>query len=157
MKRKLGVLLVIGIIIVLIGFIVFIITYEKNETKYKEINSIGESTSQVDVVSVTIKSGTLTKTSATIIITDENEETYSYGQAFKIEKKENGSWSEVEHITDDFAFILLAYNVGDDGTLEMVQDWEGLYGELESGTYRLVKGLTVNGKTRNFWVEFTIN
>lgn len=127
-----------------------------NETKYKEINNIGESQSDASGVSLTIKSGTLTNTSATVIITDENNQKTSYGQWFRIDKKENNTWKEVDKISDNYAFIALAYNVGEDGTLEMKQDWKDLYGELESGTYRLVKQINDN-VTKYFWVEFTIN
>ncbi len=127
-----------------------------NETKYKEINNIGESQSEANGVSLTIKSGTLTNTSATVIISDLNNQKNSYGQWFRIDKKENCNWKEVDTISDNYAFIALAYNVGEDGTLEMKQDWKDLYGELESGTYRLVKQINDNG-TKYFWVEFTIN
>ena len=127
-----------------------------NETQYKGINHIGESQSEASGVSLTIKSGTLTNTSATVIITDENDQKYSYEQWFRIDKKENDTWKEIDTISDDYTFITLAYNVGKDGTLEMKQDWKDLYGELESGTYRLVKQINDNG-TKYFWVEFTIN
>ena len=127
-----------------------------NETQYKGINHIGESQSEIDGVSLTIKSGTLTNSSATVIISDENSQKHSYEQWFRIDKKENDEWKQLDTISDDYAFIALAYNIGEDGTLEMNQDWEELYGKLESGTYRLVKSIYDNG-TKYFLVEFTIN
>ena len=115
-------------------------------------------------ISMTIKEGSLTNKSATVIIKDTNGKgTYVYGKPFRIDKKENGKWVTLKEINDDCAFILKAYYVDNDGLLELDQDWECMYGELEKGTYRLVKYTFLNSDTpvtdddhRYFSVEFTI-
>lgn len=115
---------------------------------------------EVKNVSMTIKKGTLTKTSATIIITDLNKKTHDYGAPFRIDKKENNSWSEVEKIKDG-NFNLKAYNVDKNNKLEMETNWENIYGELKSGEYRMVKDICANEdnctEKKYFSVEFTID
>lgn len=110
----------------------------------------------LDKVAMTIKEGTLTKTSATIIITDENEEPYGYDEWFRVDKKENKKWKEVKPINEDYVVNAIAWLVGDNGKLELKTDWSNLYGELESGEYRVVKKVYDNGY-KYFSVEFTIN
>lgn len=101
-------------------------------------------------ITMTIKDGTLTRTSATVIITDANRR-HTYGDWFKIERKEDEIWQEMETIGEG-SFLLIAYHTDKDGKLEMYHNWENMYGELENGTYRLVK--KVNDKYIS--VEFTI-
>ena len=123
-------------------------TLEKVEEKQENMNNIKN-------VSMEIKEGTLTKTGATVVITDKNETPYSYGEWFRIDGKDGDKWKEVEQITDNYAFNDIAYLIGEDGMLEEKIDWSELYGELENGEYRLVKELYINGYNY-FSVEFTI-
>lgn len=123
-------------------------TLEKVEEKQENMNNIKN-------VSMEIKEGTLTKTGATVVITDKNETPYSYGEWFRIDEKDGDKWKEVEQITDNYAFNDIAYLIGEDGMLEEKIDWSELYGELENGEYRLVKELYINGYNY-FSVEFTI-
>lgn len=116
---------------------------------------IDTTTRTIDNVEMRIKEGSLTRTSATIEIVDKNEEPYGYGQWFRIDKKENGEWKELESIDENYSFTDIAYIPGEDGTIEMNVNWEGLYGELNSGEYRLVKELYDNGK-KYIYAEFKI-
>jgi len=112
----------------------------------------------IENVSIVIKDGTLTKTGATIIITDTNKKHYEYGMPFRIDKKEDYGWRELK-ITGNGAFNLPAYIVDKNNKLELNQNWEHIYGELESGEYRLVKYVCVNDgctKKKYFSVEFNI-
>lgn len=102
-----------------------------------------------------IKDGTLTKTSATVIIEDKNEEKYNYSSWFRIDKKENESWKEVNVIDEKYAFTDIAYLPDENGKVEMNTNWKNLYGELEKGEYRLVKEVYDNGNNY-IYVEFTI-
>ena len=102
-----------------------------------------------------IKDGTLTKTSATVIIEDKNEEKYNYSSWFRIDKKENEGWKEVNVIDEKYAFTDIAYLPDENGKVEMNTNWKNLYGKLEKGEYRLVKEVYDNGNNY-IYVEFTI-
>ncbi len=101
-----------------------------------------------------IKEGTLTKTTATILITDNNEDPYSYGEWYRIDKKVNGEWKELDTINGnsvpEIALPMLEY-----GKVERNLDWSEIYGQLDKGEYRIVKRPV--GVSDEFWVEFTID
>lgn len=91
-----------------------------------------------------IPSRTVTNTGATVSIMDQNDVPYTYGEWYRIDKKENGRWRELEPIQEiDFADI--DWEVGEDGKIEKEFNWSNLYGELESGNYRLIKRVYDNG------------
>lgn len=107
-------------------------------------------------VSLTIQEGSLTKTGATIVITDTNESPYTYGEWFRIDKKQGEEWKELKPITDQYAFNEIAWIVGKDGTVKDTVDWSDLYGTLEKGEYRLVKEVYDTEKFY-IWTEFSID
>lgn len=139
----------------IIGFSGTIINNEqlKNEsykdTEEKKLQNINLK------VSLSLKKDTLTKTSATIIISDISEQENTYGEWFRIDKKTNQFWEELKPIDDNYAFKDIAYKMGENHQLEMNIDWSKLYGELESGEYRLIKDLYNDGHIY-LSVEFTI-
>jgi hypothetical protein len=124
----------------------------QNETKGCDEDTTDRT---IDKVSMTIKEGTLTKTGATVIIKDENKNPYCYGAWFRIDKNENGEWKELDALAIvDWKEI--AYQVKEDGTLEMEEIWKNIYGELEKGQYRLVKSI-YEDVYKYFYVEFNID
>lgn len=137
-------------------------SYQGNRDMLNEITEIpsqGEepnSSRTLEKVEMKIKEGTLTKTGATIIITDTNQSPYAYGEAYRIDKKENGEWKPCKPIIDTYGFPDIAILIGKDGKLEMKEDWSKLYGTLEKGQYRFVKSQYENDAYQDFWVEFTI-
>lgn len=108
---------------------------------------------ELDNISMTIKEGTLTKTGATIIITDLNSTTNIYGEFFRIDKKIDGKWQELQPIIDNYGFNSIGYFVDENNNLELEHNWEWIYGKLETGEYQLIK--EVNGKYFN--VKFKID
>ena len=128
-----------------------VLDYNNECVLFKAVNLI----KSINNVSLSIKEGTLTKTGATVIITDNNKDTYIYGESFRIDKKENGEWKKLEIIDDTFGFTDIAWSVGNNGKLERKHDWSKLYGELAEGEYRLVKDVYDNGY-KEIWVEFNI-
>lgn len=112
----------------------------------KELNKL-------ENVSMIIKNKTLTKTGATIIITDLSGNDNTYGESYRIDKNENGKWKELKPIIKDYAWNLVGYTVDENNKLELEHNWEWLYGKLENGKYRLVKD--VNNKYIS--VEFEID
>ncbi len=139
----------------IIGFSGTIINNEqlKNESyKDAEEKNIQEKYSKV---SISIKENTLTKTGATIIISDISEPKNTYGEWFRIDKKTNGFWDELKSIDENYGFNDIGLIVGEDDKLEINADWSKKYGELEKGEYRLVKEL-YDGEHIYLAVEFTI-
>ena len=119
----------------------------------------------LDKVTMTIKEGSLTKKGATIMIEDKNVNPFGYGYWYRIDKKENGEWKELEEKNKNRTVNALAYLVGEDGKAEEKIDWSKDYGTLKKGQYRLVKSVeqsiaTDDGKyeleTLYFWTEFEI-
>ena len=70
-------------------------------------------------------------------ITDEE---YSYGPPYTIEKFENRSWKELDTLTGEpLTWNSVIYTIKTGEEKELYIDWSLGYGELKSGTYRLVK------------------
>ncbi len=108
-------------------------------------------------VSMTIKDGTLTKTGATVIITDTSDRNNIYGEGYQLEKEENGVWVEMKP-KHDMTFIMIGYSVNENHTLELKVNWEYHYGALESGKYRILKDTSYAGEGTKHYItaEFTI-
>ncbi len=116
-----------------------------------------------ELVNISIKEGTLTKTGATIIITDNNPNKIIYGTSFYIEKYENSDWHEVMPINNNYGFDDMAYYVDENGKLELEQNWEYIYGKLNKGIYRIVKDVAFESDVPitpediyYIWTEFEI-
>ena len=138
MKNKIIPTIIILVVALLLGVMIFL---------PKE-----ESLNEIDTITMEIKEGTLTSKSATIIIKDTSKEKNTYGEEYRIDKKVNNSWKELEPIVENYGFNLIGYEVNKDNVLQLKVKWENLYGELPTGQYRLVK--TVNDKY--FSTEFII-
>lgn len=107
---------------------------------------------EIDEITMSIKDGTLTSKGATLVIVDTSNNKHLFGSWYRIDKKENDEWRELNTIIRDYAFTSIGYSVDDNGKLELEVDWEWLYGELSDGEYRLVKKVD----DRYFSVEFMI-
>lgn len=108
----------------------------------EQINEMVEKRS-MDKVSVAIKDGTLTKEGATIVITDNNDFPYSYGEDYNLQKLENGEWKDVQQI-GPYNINDIACEVKEDRTAEMQLNWKNIYGELEAGHYKLNLAVSQN-------------
>lgn len=130
-----------------------------NSDKYNDIV-----VNNVDGVTMTIKEGSLTKNSATVIINETNKETIIYGTSFFIQKYEDGNWVFPEETGENYGFNAMAYYADENGYLEFNQNWEHMYKELTPGKYRLVKDIffekdiPINDDKKHYIaVEFTIS
>ena len=101
-----------------------------------------------------LKDNTLTKSGATIIITDDNEIKYTYEEYYKLEKRIDHIWYELKP-RGDTVFNEMGYLVDDNNELEMDIDWSKTYGNLTSGKYRIVKKI-YDGEYKYFSVEFDL-
>ena len=109
-------------------------------------------------VSMSIKDGTLTNTSATLVLTNNSDKDFQYGNPYEIEIKKDGEWHK---INAELNFTLPLYNLKAGETEEIELNWENGYGKLPSGTYRIVKDIDHETEEGNFErfnvaVEFTI-
>lgn len=114
---------------------------------------------ELEGVSMTIKDNTLTRIGATIVITDTSEKNNIYGEEYRIDKKENGMWNELDVVVKgNYGFNSIGYYVNENNQLEMNINWQWLYGKLNNGEYRLVKSTSVPLEdTRHYFsVEFII-
>lgn len=114
---------------------------------------------EVEGVSMTIQKGTLKRTSATIIITDLSGKKNTYGEEYRIDKKENGNWKELDvMVKGEYGWNMIGYLVGTNNKLVMEINWQWLYGKLEDGEYRLVKNLYMSEEKKNYYfsVEFEL-
>ena len=92
----------------------------------------------VNKVNIIIKEGTLTNESATIIITDINDNPISWGVDFLVEVKKDDKWELVPQKAE-VTWIEIAMMPNESGITEINCKWTEMYGKLESGTYRIVK------------------
>ena len=155
MKKTILTILLCGILI--LGFVGCGKT--ENESKIGE-ESNTEITSNDDVT-LSIKEDSLTDTSATLLLKNNSDKIYSYGNPVWIEKKQDGKWYKLETI-EDIAFTLPAYELKAGEVKEVNLDWKDIYGKLASGTYRIVKNISYqyeedNYKTFDIAVEFNID
>ena len=113
--------------------------------------------SQNDVI-MTIKEGTLTNKSATLVLTNNSDKNFQYGNTYEIEIKKDGEWHK---INVELYFDMPAFPLSSKESKEIELDWENGYGKLAKGTYRIIKGINYEyeeGKyeTFNVALEFTI-
>lgn len=144
MSKKLNIILLItSVLIFIIGIGLIYLNYINKEIVISEIEGL----------TLEIKEGTLTPTGATIVITDNNSEKYTFGLDFQIQKLEDGKWKNLK-VKKRQSILAVGYTVNENNKLEMVQDWETMYGKLPKGEYRLIKSISI--KKLNFAVRFSI-
>lgn len=109
-----------------------------------------------------VKEDTRTRKGATFVIKNNTNDEYSYGPIYTIEKFENNSWKEINTLTGDpLTWNSVIYKLKPGEEKELYIDWSLGYGELKSGTYRLVKSdlrKSKNPESRTYTVyaEFDI-
>lgn len=109
-------------------------------------------------ISLSIKEGTLKNIGATLILTNNSDKDFEYGNPYEIEIKKDDEWHK---INVQLNFTLPALSLKSKETKEIELDWEKGYGKLAKGTYRIIKSIDYQkeeGKfgTFNVAVEFTI-
>lgn len=107
-------------------------------------------------VKIEVLPDTITKEKAEILITDNNEDHYGWGVEFKVQKKINGEWKDLEYISDDLTWTDIAYSLNENNQLTQKLNIAEYYGELEKGTYRIVKPVYDKGYIDIYSNEFEI-
>ena len=125
-------------------------TLEENLQSNEEFNRSPENvTIEVDNITVSLESVSIT-------ITDNNVDQYGWGVEFRVQKKVNGEWKELNYISDDLSWIDIAYELNEDNQLTQKLDIEQYYGKLSNGIYRIVKPVYDNGYIDIYSNEFEI-
>lgn len=140
-------------------------SYEDDSSQINEdiiINKIDNLSKEDNIlknIKTEIKKDSLSKTGATIIITDYNNYNI-YGSDYRIDKKIDNNWQELAVIIKgNYAWNSIGYSKDKNNKLTFNINWENLYGELKPGEYRIVKSLydQKNKENHHITVEFEIN
>lgn len=106
----------------------------KKNRKLQSISNV-----KIEVKDVNIENKTLK-----VIITDSNDEPYSWGAYYKIQKKKDNNWENLKTIEEamhiDIEYIL------ENNQIEIPIEYGKNYGVLTNGTYRIVKQVQDNEK-----------
>ncbi|WP_432650922.1 immunoglobulin-like domain-containing protein [Huintestinicola sp.] len=89
---------------------------------------------------ITLTAKDVTPTGMTLeLLWDGTETTGSleFGAAYTLEQYRNGKWETLPYLRDDIAFIAISYELTENESFALTQNWEELYGVLEVGKYRL--------------------
>lgn len=129
----------------------------KEKNKFDIGNKSNIKISQNDVT-MTIKEGTLTNRSATLVLTNNSDKNFQYGDPYEIEFKKDEEWHK---INIELYFDMPAFQLSAKESKEIELNWENGYGKLANGTYRIIKEIDYEYEeekyeTFNVAVEFTI-
>jgi hypothetical protein len=109
-------------------------------------------------VSLTIEKGSVSPTGLTLVITDRNDEPFTYGEWFKLQRKEGGDWADVPVTAEgDYGFNDIGLIPDSSGVLTLETDWEWLYGALAPGEYRILKSVWTTDGTQYLSADFEIS
>jgi len=106
---------------------------------------------ETEVENVSINISNVSKTGATITIKDTNNEPYTYGEWYKIEKEIDDKWYEIKTIIDNYGFNSIGYLPDENNLVKFIINWEWLYGRLSKGKYRILK------EVDNKYISVTFN
>ena len=122
----------------------------------ENLASSGELNRNPENVTIEVDESTVSAVSVSITITDNNEEHYGWGVEFRVQQKIDGKWEDLQYISDDLAWIDIAYELNEDNQLTQKLDIEKYYGKLSNGIYRIVKPVYDNGYIDIYSNEFEI-
>lgn len=110
-------------------------------------------------VTVTMKE--FTPTSAVLEIYNGTDLDIQFGEDYGLQVYEDDNWKDVPYLIENWAITAIAYNAPEGETTEWNVNWETFHGELEPGTYRIVKSIMDfrgTGDYTNYYydVEFEI-
>ncbi len=144
--------------VIIIIMIVLIITGCKSGSKPENIIINKYQGDTANNITLNIKEGTLTPTSAVVIIKDNSGVKNAYTNGFGLYKKQNSDWIQLDFINDNIVITTENHFVDENNTLEFKINWENSFGVLSPGEYKLVKYATnlENNKISYFSTDFII-
>lgn len=135
------------VIIVLSSLVVFVLAIT---CAIVFIPNYAEPIDLAENITMEIKEGTLTKTGATIVITDLSGKNNTFSKEFRVDQKRGGKWYTLKDKSKNKVDVMLGQE--ENKKLEQELNWEKNYGTLRDGKYRIVK--EINNK--DIVVEFEI-
>ena len=118
---------------------------------------------------LTLSVKNVTSTGLTLVVTQSGGNPtgeLNTGEPYRLIALVDGTWTTVEELplpegVDGRAWNSIAYFLPKGETREFDINWEWIFGELPSGTYRLIKEFmdfreTANYDTFEYWIEFEI-
>lgn len=136
------------VIIVLSSLVVFVLAIT---CAIVLIPNYAEPIDLAEDITMEIKKGTLTKTGATIVITDLSGKNNTFSKEFRVDQKRGGKWYTLKDKSKNEVDVV-AGQKEENKKLEQELNWEKNYGTLSDGYYRIVK--KINNK--DIVVEFEI-
>lgn len=151
MKKMVFVILLCGVLILTMTGCV------KTKNKLDIGNKSNIKALKNDVI-MTIKDGTLTNKSVTLVLINNSDKKIQYGSSYEIEIKKNDEWHK---INAELNFTLQLFILESKEKNEFKLNFEDGYGKLPPGTYRVIKKIDKekeDGVFDSFYVstEFTI-
>lgn len=137
------------VIIVLSALVVFVLAIT---CAIVFIPNYAEPINLAENITMEIKEGTLTKTGATIVITDLSGKNNTFNKEFRIDQKRGGKWYTLKDKSKNEVDVVAGQKGEENKKLEQELNWEKNYGTLSDGKYRIVK--KINNK--DIVVEFEI-
>lgn len=135
------------VIIVLSALVVFVLAIT---CAIVLIPNYAEPIDLAEDITMEIKEGTLTKTGATIVITDLSGKNNTFSKEFRIDQKRGGKWYTLKDKSKNEVDVMPGQQ--ENKKIEQELNWEKNYGTLSDGYYRIVK--KINNK--DIVVEFEI-
>ena len=150
MKKRLIILLCLFVVAINTGCV-------RNTGFYRDVETvkIGEKSNvQInnDVVSLSIKEGTLTNNSVTAILKNSSNNTIIYDDTYELEIKKDGSWYKIDV---ELLFNEPIWNLDSGASKELEFNLEKSYGDLDIGKYRIIKAISLE-KTDDVYEEFYV-
>ena len=151
MKKMVFVILLCGVLILTMTGCV------KTKNKLDIGNKSNIKALKNDII-MTIKDGTLTNKSVTLVLINNSDKKIQYGSSYEIEIKKNDEWHK---INAELNFTLQLFILESKEKNEFKLNFEDEYGKLPPGTYRVIKKIDKekeDGVFDSFYVaaEFTI-
>lgn len=106
--------------------------------------------SDEDEIFIQVNESTLSNNSATVVIQNKNKNLIQYTDDYIIEKKENYDWIKLQQKNAEPTSTVVKKTNNE--IIEIKINWKNRYGDLEKGTYRIVKNIN----NILFFAEFCI-
>ena len=143
--------------------------YSASEEDYVTTTETSTADTSVPDWGLSLSVNNVSSTGLTLVVTQSGGNptgSLQTGEAYRLTTLVDGTWQTVEELplpegVDGRAFNSLAYFIPMEGTKEFDINWNWIFGELPSGTYRLIKEFinfreTANYDSCEYWVEFHI-
>jgi len=89
---------------------------------------------------MSIKESTITAKGLTLVFTNDDEREYEYSAIYSIEVLKNKKWYKLPYVFDGSnSWTTEAYDLSTSKSSEWSTEWDGLYGILDKGHYRIIK------------------